>query len=299
MGINVLSLFDGISCGQLALARAGIAVDNYYSCEIDKTTIAITQQHFPNTIQLGDIQDLTSIPTKIDLVIGGSPCQGFSFAGKQLNFVDPRSRLFFEFVRILGILKPKYFLLENVVMKEEYQEVISTYLNTKPLALNSALVSAQNRRRLYWTNLPAVTPPLNQGITLSDVMDLTTGFTNKASIIGRRLDARGKRQDYNKEIPITQCIEVRASNTTKSNCLTTVAKDTVLSDLPVGRHPDAFNRKEHFRYYTKDELCRLQTIPTDYFPTGTSYSAVVKMVGNAWTVDMLAHIFSFLPHEDR
>jgi len=127
--LNVLSLFDGISCGQLALERVGIKVNTYYASEIDKYAIQITQKNYPNTIQLGDINniDFNEYIGKIDLLIGGSPCQGFSFAGKQLNFDDPRSKLFFKFAEALSIIKPKYFLLENVKMKDEFKNVITNY----------------------------------------------------------------------------------------------------------------------------------------------------------------------------
>lgn len=156
-GINVLSLFDGISCGQVALERAGIKVNNYFASEIDKHAIKVTQSNYPNTIQIGDVTKVkgADLP-KIDLLIGGSPCQGFSFAGKQLNFNDIRSKLFFEFVRLLEETKPKYFLLENVKMKKEYQNIITEYLEVEPITINSNLLSAQNRTRYYWTNIPNI-----------------------------------------------------------------------------------------------------------------------------------------------
>jgi len=136
--MNVLSLFDGMSCGQIALKQLGIKVDKYYASEIDKYAIQIAQKNFPNTIHIGDVTKVLAkdLP-KIDLLLGGSPCQGFSFAGKQLNFNDSRSKLFFEFVRLLKELKPKYFLLENVRMKQEYQDVISEHLGVKPIMINS------------------------------------------------------------------------------------------------------------------------------------------------------------------
>jgi len=170
-GINVLSLFDGMSCGQIALNRAGIKYDNYFASEIDKHAIKVTQANYPDTIQLGDVTKVkgAELP-KIDLLIGGSPCQGFSFAGKQLNFDDPRSKLFFEFVRLLEETKPKYFLLENVVMKKEYEQIITDHLGVEPILINSALVSAQNRKRLYWTNIPGVTIPKDKGILLKDIV---------------------------------------------------------------------------------------------------------------------------------
>jgi DNA (cytosine-5)-methyltransferase 3A len=231
--MNVLSLFDGMSCGQIALNRIGVTNYKYYASEIDKHAIKLTQHNFPNTIQVGSVTELkgSALP-KIDLLIGGSPCQGFSFSGKQLNFDDPRSKLFFEFVRLIEETNPKYWLLENVVMKKEYQDVITQYLGVEPIKINSSLVSAQNRERLYWTNIPNVTQPKDKGILLSDILEddkmihpsaIRGRRLNKATILGRRLNKDGKRDDYNTDIPITQCLEVRASNRDKSNCLTTVA----------------------------------------------------------------------------
>lgn len=170
--MKVLSLFDGISCGRLALERAGIPVEKYYASEIDKYAIQVAQKNYPDTIQIGDCTkiDYKKYAGEIDLLIGGSPCQGFSFAGKQLNFADPRSRLFFEFVRALKEVKPKYFLLENVKMKKEFQDIISQQLGVEPIEINSALVSAQNRKRLYWTNIPNITQPADKGVLLKDIV---------------------------------------------------------------------------------------------------------------------------------
>lgn len=299
--MNVLSLFDGMSCGRIALERVGIKVNNYFASEIDKYAIQVTQHNYPDTIQIGDVTKVKGedLP-KIDLLLGGSPCQGFSFAGKQLNFDDPRSKLFFEFVRLLEETKPKYFLLENVKMKEEYQDVISRYMGCEPVIINSALVSAQNRERLYWANFP-IEQPSDKGIKLIDILEDTEMIgpsairgrrLNKATILGRRLNDKGKREDYNKEIPITQCLEVRATNRDKSNCLTTVAKDNVLTTMPIGRHPDAFKNNLPFRYYTIKEYCRLQTVPENYFDGVASENQIRKMIGNGWTVDVIAHIFN-------
>ena len=173
--MKVLSLFDGISCGMAALERAGIPVDAYYASEIDKNAIAISQKNYPNIIRLGDVTKWREwdIPwAEIDLLIGGSPCQGFSFAGKQLNFNDPRSRLFFEFVDILNHIRKHNtnvkFLLENVGMKKEYQDVISSYLGTTPIKINSALVSAANRNRLYCANFK-FDIPADRNITFDDI----------------------------------------------------------------------------------------------------------------------------------
>ena len=184
--MNVLSLFDGMSCGQIALNRLGVRVDNYYAAEIDKYAIQVTQANFPNTIQLGSVCDIKAkdLP-KIDLILAGSPCQGFSFAGKQLAFDDPRSALFFEFIRLLKECQPKYFLLENVRMKKEHLSIITEQVSQcysgqgndlfnsriEPILINSALVSGQNRQRYYWTNIPNVTQPDDKGIALRDILE--------------------------------------------------------------------------------------------------------------------------------
>jgi len=303
-GLNVLSLFDGISCGQIALERSGIEVSKYFASEINKTAIKITKEHYPHTIHLGDVTKVSKsdLPA-IDLIIGGSPCQGFSFSGKQLNFKDPRSKLFFEFVRLIKECKPKYWMLENVVMKQEYQDIISEYLGVQPKKLNSSLTSAQNRVRLYWANFE-ITEPKDLGINLQDILE-TNEITSpgavrgrrltKGTILGRRLDKKGKRKDYDKEIPIIQCLEVRAVNTNKSNCLTTVAKDTVLTTMPIGRHVDAYGKYPPFkrlpyRNYTKIERCRLMNLPDNYCDL-ISPNQTVKVTGNGWDVGMITHIF--------
>lgn len=189
-GLTVLSLFDGMSCGAIALREAGISVKQYFASEIDRQAIRQTQHNFPDTIQLGNVTDVkaTDLPS-IDLLIGGSPCQGFSFAGKQLNFSDPRSKLFFEYVRILREIQAYNpdvkFLLENVRMLSEYENIISSHLGIFPVAINSALVSAQNRYRLYWTNIRIksvpdlfgstlhtdIPQPEDRGIYLRDILD--------------------------------------------------------------------------------------------------------------------------------
>jgi DNA-cytosine methyltransferase len=171
--LNVtLSLFDGISCGQEALKKAGISTRIFLASEIEKYPKMITRKNHPLTVQLGDVTKVVAddLP-HVNLLMGGSPCQGFSFAGKQLNFDDPRSALFFEFVRLLKECKPDYFLLENVMMKQEYQDIITEHLGVEPVMINSALVSAQNRKRLYWTNIPGVSQPEDKGILLKDVLE--------------------------------------------------------------------------------------------------------------------------------
>ena len=174
--LNVLSLFDGMSCGRLALEQAGIPVKNYFASEIDKYAIEVAKTNYPDTVHLGDVQGVSEFWTdnkfpQIDLLLGGSPCQGFSFAGKQLNFDDPRSKLFFQFVKLLRQLKPKYFLLENVKMAKKSQDIITEYLGVEPIEINSNLVSAQNRKRLYWTNIPFDKNIEDQKIVLQDILE--------------------------------------------------------------------------------------------------------------------------------
>lgn len=215
--MRVLSLFDGISCGHVALERAGIPVEVYYASEIDKYAIQITQKNYPNTIQLGDVnkwQEWNIDFSSIDLLIGGSPCQGFSVAGKQLNFNDKRSKLFFVFVDILNHIKkvnPNIkFLLENVKMKKEYSDAISEILNCKPIEINSALVSAQNRKRYYWFNwgnkqynlfgFPTcdIPQPKNKGILLKDILESGIAPDDKSRCIQSSIDRTTEREYFKK-----------------------------------------------------------------------------------------------------
>lgn len=253
MGINVLSLFDGMSCGQIALERANIKVNNYYASEIDKHAIKVTMKNYPNTIQLGNVTKWKGWKIeKPDLIVAGSPCQGFSFAGKQLNFNDPRSKLFFVFVDILKYYKPQYFLLENVRMKENYEKVISRTLGEiypecvqhpeiwgegllEPHLVNSALVSAQNRERLYWTNIPIKGLPEDRGILLKDIIENGSTERNKSYTI----DANG--------IDTEQRLEINPTG--KSNCFSTVSKNSLC--IQVGNaNPDGYERTN--RIYSQE-----------------------------------------------
>ena len=285
--MNVLSLFDGLSCGQIALNRLGIKYDNYYASEIDKHAIKVTQHNYPNTIQLGDITQLkgSDLP-KIDLLFGGSPCQGFSESGKKLNFDDPRSALFFEFVRLLKETNPTYFLLENVKMKQEWQDIISEHLGVKPIYINSRLVSAQERKRLYWTNIPGITQPEDKNVSFSDVAG--DGWFCGA-MRGRRIDStKHARSDYDRSIPIRQYIECRSDN--KTNCLTTVSKDNVAVKNVAPRRT---LEECEYRWLTPNEYEALQTLPKDYTACVSDHQRR-KMIGNGWTVSVIEHIFTFM-----
>jgi DNA (cytosine-5)-methyltransferase 3A len=224
-------------------------------------------------------------------------------AGKRLNFDDNRSKLFFEFVRLKNEFNPTYFLLENVIMEDKIRDAISELLGVQPVCINSSLVSAQNRVRYYWTNLP-IPRITDLGIKLRDIIDnndsrdgaaIRGRNLNKATIQGRKLDSEGKRKDKDKNLPLTQCLEVRATNTDKSNCLTSFNKNNVLTYLPIGRYPDAYKNKLPFRFLSKTELCRLQTLPESYFDlAGSTQNQIVKMTGNCWTVKVVEQFFKSL-----
>ena len=208
--MNVLSLFDGMSCGRIALDRLGIKVDNYYASEIDKYAMKVSEANYPDIIQIGDVTKMNyeDLP-QIDLIMGGSPCQGFSFAGKQLAFDDPRSALFFCFWRAVKHLKPKYFLLENVRMKKEYLDVISEYMGVEPIMINSALVSAQNRVRYYWTNIPGIEQPEQRGIVLRDILETQT---NEKPVKDTERNQRHYRNDDEKSLCMTATMYKGAGN---------------------------------------------------------------------------------------
>ena len=209
--MNVLSLFDGISCGQIALNRAAIKIDNYYASEIDKDAISVTQFNYPNTIQLGDVRKLKgNMLPKIDLLIGGSPCQDLSKAkteGKGL--VGEKSSLFYEYLRLLNEVKPKYFLLENVLMKKDYRDIITKELGVNPILINSSLVSAQNRERLYWTNIPNITIPKDKNILLKDIIKDEHNWKQLGKWV------------YSKWGNQTKLDKLKLINTNKSSTLTT------------------------------------------------------------------------------
>lgn len=267
--MNVLSLFDGMSCGQLALKKAGIAVGYYLASEIDKHAIKVTQSEFPATKQIGDVCAINSnnLP-EIGLIIGGSPCQGFSFAGKGLNFSDPRSLLFFQYVRLLEDVQPKYFLLENVRMSKRNEDIITKTLGVEPLFINSSLVSAQDRKRLYWTNIPNVSIPIDKNISISDIVG--------RKVIGCASRARYIHGGFGKT---HQKIEFRKDN--KANAMTTVKKNSLI-----------FENGTH-RNLTRNEAEALQTVPSGYTAAASDNQAF-RMLGSGWTVDVIAHILSFI-----
>lgn len=285
--MNVLSLFDGISCGMVALERAGIPVDTYYASEIEPNAIKVSQKNYPNIIQLGDVTKWREWDidwSSIDLLIGGSPCQGFSSSGKGLNFEDPRSKLFFEYVNILNHIKqfnPKVkFMLENVKMKDEWSDIISDYLGVPFKEINSKYFSAQNRVRRYWTNFE-ILPYIDKGIKLADIVD--DEYIHSAAKRTRPIANENHRKSL--------CLEVNGIE--KAMCLVTVNLNNLLTPLPKGRYIDCGEHDYPYRVMSPREMERLQTVPEGYVGDITSNKAA-KLLGNGWTVDVIAHIFKGL-----
>ena len=335
--MKILSLFDWMACWYEALLRAWIKIDKYYASEIDKYAIQIALKNHPDIIEIWDVCNVKWEDYQdIDLLIWGSPCQWFSVAGKMLNFNDPRSKLFFEYVRLLKEIKPKYFLLENVKMKKEWQDIISRELWVEPIEINSSLVSAQNRRRLYRTNIPNVSQPKDKGIILKDILDqnvdekyvldessiknMNRNFWSKwkiyedtevkantitasmwagwwnvpclLEIMGEKLRVRQATKQWYIVANDGDWISLAYPNSTtrrgrvihqKSNTITTEWESYAYSDSRI-------------RKLTPIECERLQTLPDNY-TEWVSDSQRYKMLGNGWTVDVIAHIFSFMENE--
>tara|TARA_Y100000004_G_scaffold41487_3_gene45168 strand:- start:1161 stop:2000 length:840 start_codon:yes stop_codon:yes gene_type:complete len=276
--MNVLSLFDGMSCGQLALKKANIKYDNYFASEIDKYAINVTQTNFPLTKQLGCITTVQGedLP-KIDLLFGGSPCQSFSNAGSGKGF-DGKSKLFWEFVRVLKEVDPTYFLLENVVMKKEWEAIITNTLGVSPVKINSRLLSAQNRPRLYWTNIPNVREPEDQKIFIKDILD--TEIKEKFYLSDKAV-AKIERSKFGREY---------ANIDTPKTRTLIAGYYKIPSD---GIYYDDGKRK---RRYTPTECEKLQTVPVNYTDS-VSDTQRYKMLGNGWTVDVIAYIFKNLKEQ--
>lgn len=306
-GLNVLSLFDGMSCGRIALERAGIKVDNYYASEIDKYATKVSQYNYPNIIRLGDVtkvkaEDIVSI----GLLIGGSPCQGFSFAGRQLNFEDPRSKLFFEYVRLLNEIRKHNpgvkFLLENVNMKQEYLDIISEHLGVKPERINSTIFSAQMRDRWYWTNIPIHDLPEDKGMVIQDILE--SGFADKDKsfcIDANYFKGGNLKQYFEKSRRQLVCMQSGIAEINGHDILkrtySILGKCPTLTAVCGGNQEKkiTLNEKE-WRKLTPIECERLQTVPDNY-TSCVSNSQRYKMLGNGWTVDVIAHIFKGLKHK--
>lgn len=298
MKINVLSLFDGISCGQVALERAGIKVNKYYASEINEDSIKVALDNYPNTVELGDITKLTGerlkeLP-KIDLLIGGSPCQGLSRAkNNRQNLEDPRSKLFYEFVRIKNWLTTNNnpnirFVLENVKPNQETSGIMTEEIGVEPVEINSVLVSAQRRIRLYWTNLE-IKKPEPKNIKIKDIVydntykvfqderiEKTKSFTKnyvKWDISGKGYFSQQDRAYY---LDGTMCTVLKGNPSNKLNI---------------------YLGGDRYRRCHPIEAERLQTLPDNYTSVIESPNKRIGVVGDGWTVDVIAHILSYLPDE--
>ena len=278
--LNVLSLFDGMSCARIALDRAGIGVNRYFAAETDKHAIKVAQANYPDTIQLGDVRDVMWPESfeliKINLLIGGSPCQGFSFAGKQLNFDDPRSALFWEYVRLLKETRPRYFLLENVKMNKRSQEVISEALGVDPVPINSSLVSAQNRQRLYWTNIP-FNMPTDLGVTLRDILQDVPEIgqehyhSQKAVDYMERGNDKWKQAGDRRATGYEQTVDTEKSFTLTAN----MHKGVPYNYFRETRSGvNVLGTADRFQHYNNDQIKRV------YDPSGKSPTLLVNRGGN-------------------
>lgn len=341
--MNVLSLFDGISCARVAV---GNNVKTYYASEIDPNAIKVAQKNHPTTVQLGDVKSIKegTIKEPIDLLIGGSPCTDLSIGKKGRKGLEgDHSKLFWEYIRIKNIVKPKWFILENVAsMLKKDKEIITQTLGVEPILIDAALVSAQSRKRYFWTNIPNVTVPEDKKVTLSSILQpdnevgdeffiygstsrgkkqmkamsirghkdasgnyiqtldvrdddkgnaLTSTYSQKLALVGRIVNRRlkdGKRHDGDKSVPQTAVVEERTDG--KSGTLTSVAKDNVVINKFV------FDKEkiQSIRRLTPIECERLQSLPDNY-TEGISRTARHKALGNAFNVNVIRHILSFLP----
>jgi DNA (cytosine-5)-methyltransferase 3A len=308
--INVLSLFDGISCGMVALERAGISVNKYYASEIDKYAIQISKKNYPDIIQVGDITKLKGKDFKdIDLIMGGSPCTSLSIAKRQKEsgLEKGESKLFWEFVRLLKEVKPKYFLLENVAsMKIADKDKITEILGVEPITINSSLVSAQMRKRHYWTNIKNIEQPKDKGIFLKDILEY--GYTEKdksycltatysRACIKDCIGYSQRQMVFNKPIKVAIC----GNSDSQGNRVYSIDGKSV-SLVAKGGGKGAKTGlyevlKNYARKLTSTEAERLQTLP-DGYTEGISENKRLEVLGNGWTVDVVAHILKQIkkPH---
>lgn len=327
--MNVLSLFDGMSCGQIALTNLGCFPDKYYASEVDKFAVQQTTHVFPDTIQLGDVTKVdVSKLDKIDLLIGGSPCQSFSFAGKKIGMVTTdkvditdlqtyldlkemgfefggQSYLFWEYMRILTDIR-KYnpnvkFLLENVVMAKKWEAVLTKAIGVEPVKINSNLVSAQNRKRLYWTNIAEIPQPKDEGILIRDILEdevdekyyvsdnALEGIANRIRVNtekGNGFGARVVSPEGKANTLLQRCYKDGSDNLIvdshgRPDCLTTVQRNDLLQFSGM------------LRRLTPTECARLQTVP-DWYKWVVSDTQIYRMCGNGWTVKVIEHILSHL-----
>jgi site-specific DNA-cytosine methylase len=281
--MKVLSLFDGMSCGQIALSELGIEVNRYYASEIKPHAIEVTQRNFPNTIQLGSVEFIngSNLP-KIDLLIGGSPCQSFSSAGDGTGF-DGKSGLFWEYVRLKNELNPKWFLLENVVMKKEWQNIISASLGVEPIKIKSNMFGAQNRVRLYWTNIP-IKDIEDNGLCIDDIVLYEELVEPKYWLKAKNTYLLWKKVDFS-NVPKLAAIDVYNKK---------VKMDRRVPTLTLPHHNSLrLWQNGRIRKFTPLECERLQNVPEGY-TDGVSDTHRYELLGDGWDVAVIKHIFKGL-----
>jgi len=283
VGLTVLSLFDGISCGMVALQRAGIEIDKYIAYEIEHNAIEISRKNYPDIIRGGDVtkEDFTKYRGKVDLLIGGSPCQNLCSCGDKKGLDGVESKLFFDYVRALYETDTKWFLLENnATMTKENQDIITEIMGVEPIYINSNLLTAQDRKRLYWTNIPGIEQPEDRGLTLKDIVQ---------PVEEKREYECYKRMAAKREGTLT-------FKKAWANVRTLDQKSRALTTSQAISNSGATNIKySDTEYYilTPIECERLQTLPDNY-TEGVSNTQRYKAVGNGWTAEVIAHIFKAL-----
>lgn len=299
--MNCISLFDGISVGRLAIERANLPLKNYYTSEIDNYALDVARMNFPTNIELGDIKELTSEKLKelddISLLLCGSPCQNLSSLGDGTGLSGAKSSLFYEALRVLHVVKPKYWLFENVAsMRTKDRDKISELLGVEPIMINSALVSGQVRKRYYWTNIPGVTQPKDKGILLQDI--ISDGYADRkkshALLTNQLPETEGGLTRYLKkstgQIAFREKYFIELDKSTKIKRYQNLIK--------LGNKPEANSEYKNgvFRHFNVHECEALQTLPKDY-TAGISKSQRFKCLGNSYTADVIVHILKHIPNE--
>lgn len=292
--MNVLSLFDGISTGQLALDQLGIKVNKYFASEINKHAMKVTNYHYPNTIQLGDVTeiDFSKLP-KIDLLIGGSPCTELSCyklnKGEAIGLEGKQSSLFYYFEKALKELNPTYFLLENVLMEKQWEDIITEILGVEPIEINSALVSAAERKRLYWSNIPNIGQPKNKNLLLKDIIEPAYNVEEKYwYYLPFIYNGADKKVECTLDVDRGFQRNMKEVYNLNSKC------NTLLADGDGGNRQKKVFQDDMCRKLMPIEYERLQTLP-DYYTEMISDSARYSAIGNGWTLEIIKHIFKQLP----
>lgn len=290
--MNVLNLFDGISVGRLALEELGWE-GKYFSSEIDNKAIALSDKNYPDVIQLGDVRNVKGeeLPF-IDLLMGGSPCQSFSQEGRRGNFDDPRGKLFWEFVRVLRETKPPWFLLENVPMNRESQDIISSYLGVEPVKINSAIFSPQNRERLYWSNIPIGKLPQDKGIVIKDILE--EGVPSQGSlekVLSKEINSQKMNKIGEADIPYNRERQKRVYDIRGKS-------PTLLSSSGKYNRPKISFDWETWRELTINECERLQSFPSNFsLSEKISENKRNQLIGNSWNLETIKFILSHLEFE--